>query len=55
MVDYDHRRKETELEKLKMEIRKMRRDMMIDAWKVVIAAAGVLAGLGTAVRALGWL
>ena len=55
MVDYDGKRKETELEKLKLEIRKMRRDMLIDAWKVVISAAGVLAGLGTAAKALGWL
>lgn len=55
MVDYDHRRKETELEKLKLEIRKMRQDMVIDASKAVIAAAGVLAGLSTAAKALGWL
>lgn len=55
VVDYDDRRRETELEKLKLEIRKMRRDMLIDAWKAIIGAAGVLAGLGTAAKALGWL
>ena len=48
-------RRRAELEKLRMEIRKMQRDMTMDAWKVVIAAASVLAGLGTAAKALGWL
>lgn len=55
MLDYDDRRKETELEKLKVEIRKMQHDMAMDAWRVVIAVAGMLAGLGTAAKALGWL
>ena len=54
-MDYDDRRKGTELAKLKMEIRKMRHDMVMDALKAIIAIAGVLAGLGTAAKALGWL
>lgn len=54
-MDYEEKRQEAELEKLKMEIRKMKRDMTMDAWKVIIAAAGVLAGIGTAAKAFGWL
>ena len=54
-MDYDDKRKETELEKLKVEIRKMEHDMTMDAWKVAIAAVGVVAALGAAVKALGWL
>lgn len=54
-MEYDDTRKATELEKLKVEIRKMEHDMTMDAWKVVIAAVGVVAALGTAVKALGWL
>ena len=54
-VDYDDKRKETELEKLKVEIRKMEHAMTMDAWKVAIAAVGLIAALGTAVKALGWL
>ena len=54
-MDYADRRRQAELEKLRMEIRKMQRDMTMDAWKLAIATAGVLAGLGTVAKALGWL
>ena len=54
-VDYADRRRHTELEKLRMEIRKMQRDKTMDAWKLAIATASVIAGLGTAAKALGWL
>ena len=54
-VDYADRRRYAELEKLRMEIRKMRRDMTMDAWKLAIATASLLAGLGTVAKAPGWL
>ena len=54
-VDYADRRRHAELEKLRMEIRKMQRDMTMDAWKLAIATASLLAGLGSAANALGWL
>ena len=54
-MKYDDTRKATELEKLEVEIRKMKHDMTMDAWKVFIAAVGVFAALGTVAKALGWL
>lgn len=54
-MDYADRRRHAELEKLRMEIRKMQRDMTMDAWKLAIATASLLAGLGSAAKALGWL
>ena len=33
----------------------MKHDMTMDAWKVIIAAVGVVAALGSVAKALGWL
>ena len=54
-MEYDDSRKATELETLHLEIRKMKHDMTMDAWKVVIAAIGVVAAVGSVAKALGWV